>query len=162
MEYIHPSPLLAHASRSDEPKSSPNCYQPDSRVRHSWWCSHVAIASKRFVGLLGDHEAVRFWLFASLVALMVMFSPIVWYHHSTLLLLPLVALIVGANRQDRVIGVSLLLVIQFERVFDYAVMHVALPVLVAHVGLSLAAIAIYLKHWRTASTDFVRPALRGS
>ena len=88
---------------------------------------------------------LRVYLFFCLGALMVFFSPLVWYHHSVLLLLPLLGLILTGSRLSRLLGLAVIGLIQVDRVFEHTVVFLALPVLVAHIALLAAVIWAYLR-----------------
>ncbi len=77
----------------------------------------------------------RLWWYSLYVLCMVIFSPLVWYHHSVYLLLPLAALFVRPTFSR--IGVVCLFLFQIERVFDWFIRPVALPVLFGHLILLL-------------------------
>ena len=76
---------------------------------------------------------------------MVIFSPLVWYHHLVLLLLPLALLLVHSSRNLRVLGLIIMILIQFERFFNYYVQWFPLPVFVAYVLLFFVYILTFVK-----------------
>jgi hypothetical protein len=83
----------------------------------------------------------RLWLFALFNVWMVLSSPLLWYHHNVLLVVPL--LLLAANR-IRVLGVPgewaalmVVLVLQVERLFEREVIGAPLPILAAHALLLL-------------------------
>jgi alpha-1,2-mannosyltransferase len=82
-----------------------------------------------------DHRSARRWLFGLFLIAMVVSSPLVWYHHSLFLLLPLVQLILSASRVYAGLGVALVFVLQMGRLFEYGWKPIALPVLFAQVSL---------------------------
>jgi len=57
----------------------------------------------------------RPWFFGLVISLMVMASPIVWYHHYTLLLFPILALVLHEHGHTQRLGLAALLLIQSER-----------------------------------------------
>jgi len=73
----------------------------------------------------------RLALFLAMLTLTVFFSPLVWYHHAALLLLPLGALIWHPSPRRQVGGLVLLLLVQSNRLFEYTVVWMAFPALVA-------------------------------
>ncbi|MDY0018799.1 MAG: glycosyltransferase family 87 protein [Anaerolineae bacterium] len=96
----------------------------------------------------GETKALRFWVFTTLVALMVFFSPLVWYHHSVFLLLPLAALLLHRSRVYGVVGLSLLSLIQLDRVFEHFVMRAGVPVLLAQGVLIGVLLGMSFAEWR--------------
>jgi len=95
-------------------------------------------------------KPLRLWLFVSLLTVIVFFSPLVWYHHSTFLILPLTALILYHSRIHFAIGTSLILLIQLERLFEHIFGRVALPALLAQIILMGIVISIFFKDWWAA------------
>jgi len=91
---------------------------------------------------------LKMWLFAAMNMLMVVFSPLVWYHHSIFLLLPLVLLLFHRSGAYWAAGMGLLLIIQAERLIEHMTGPVGVAVLFAHLALAVAAISIYLDGWR--------------
>lgn len=73
-----------------------------------------------FTGLLipPDGQQPRRWLFALLVSLMTISSPLVWYHHGVFILLPLVWLLVHPRPFYFTSGVVILLLIQGEYIYE--------------------------------------------
>ena len=72
------------------------------------------------------------WLFMALLTVIVFFSPLVWYHHSTLLLLPLCALLLSPSRVSFITGLSLVFILQAERLFEQFVTRAAYPIVATH------------------------------
>lgn len=70
----------------------------------------------------------RLWEFSLLTVTMTLFSPLVWYHHSIFLILPLTLLLLHSNRRYALLGIGLLFVIQFERLFEYKIANFAVPI----------------------------------
>jgi hypothetical protein len=93
---------------------------------------------------------LRLHLFFCLVALMVLFSPLVWYHHSVLLLLPLAGLFLTRSRLAPAVGLAIIGMIQVNRLFEHTVAFIALPALTAHMVLLGAVIMAYVKEWRAS------------
>ena len=92
-------------------------------------------------------RALRFRLYAASVAVMAFFSPLVWYHHSTLFLLPIAALMVD-SRSWVVAGTAVaVLAIQSNRIFEQFVAPVALPVLAGHLLVVGLALVTLLADW---------------
>lgn len=101
---------------------------------------------------------LRLYLFFCLAAVMVTFSPLVWYHHSVLLLLPLAGLFLAEPRLAPTIGLAIIGMIQVDRLFEHTVAFVALPVLIAHILLLVTVILLYLGQWTMARrADSPRP-----
>ncbi len=96
----------------------------------------------------GDTKSLRFWVFTTLVTLMVFFSPLVWYHHSVFLILPLAALLLHKSRVYSVIGLSVLSLIQLDRVFEHFVARAGVPVLLAQGVLIGVLLAVSFAEWR--------------
>lgn len=112
--------------------------------------AHKALLAGAVLALLGTSYARRgetptgrLWLFNALLLVMIVSSPLLWYHHSTFLLLPLLALIAQRETRPAALGIALLLVIQLERLFEYGVIEAALPVLAAHAVLIAAVVRAY-------------------
>lgn len=100
-------------------------------------------------GLLipGRSGGLRFQLLLSLLALMIVSSPLVWYHHSVFLLLPLAALLLEGSAANLCLVGSMVLLVQLDRAFEYVAARVALPVALAHLVLTGALIHSYLTQW---------------
>jgi alpha-1,2-mannosyltransferase len=84
------------------------------------------------------------WLFMALAIIAVVFSPLVWYHHSTFLLLPLMALLVSPRKAVFVLGLGLVFVLQGERLFEQFVTLTAYPVVISQLCLLAVVVIIYL------------------
>ena len=89
-------------------------------------------------------EFTRLWEFALLLTLMTIFSPLVWYHHSIFLIIPLLLLLLSPIRLYVVFGIGILFIIQFERLFEYLIVPFAMPILLSHFILLGLGIWIYL------------------
>jgi hypothetical protein len=74
----------------------------------------------------------RLLLFATLLTVIVVFSPLVWYHHSVFLALPIVLLLGAPDARTRWLALAALVLIQFDRVFEHVFTRHAWPVLLAH------------------------------
>lgn len=83
--------------------------------------------------------AERLWFFVSFLMLAIVFSPLLWYHHSTFLLLPLLPLL-ARGRGSFALAIGLMLLIQSQRFFEEVVFPAAFPVVAAH--LFIAAVAV--------------------
>lgn len=94
-----------------------------------------------------EAKALQGWLFVSLIALMTIFSPLVWYHHNTFLLLPLVWLMATGRRSHLGIAIGAATCIQAERLFEQVVGRVSIPVLLGQLAITGAVAAIYLRGW---------------
>ena len=127
----------------------------------SWWTSSlIPVANKVLlfiaVGTLSlwawrmDHNTRkrRLWLFACFQIIMVLFSPLVWYHHFVFLLFPLVLLSSESSFAVRSIGVTSMTLIQAERYWEAMVRAIPWPCLVA-----------LLLMFATAYVCFIRPPL---
>ncbi len=90
-------------------------------------------------------KAARIWFFLVLLVLMVFFSPLVWYHHSGLLLLPLLVLFYLKERGYFALGLLILALIQVERVFEQFVEPFAYPVFLAQLILLGVLIGAYVQ-----------------
>jgi len=82
-----------------------------------------------------DRRPTTPWLFGLFLIAMVVSSPLVWYHHSVFLLLPLAQLVLSASRVYAELGVTLVFALQMERIFEYSWKPIALPVLFAHMAM---------------------------
>jgi len=91
----------------------------------------------------------RLWEFALLSVIMTLFSPLVWYHHSVFLILPLLILLLYSNHRYVVIGIGIIFVIQFERLFEYKITNFAWPISLAGFLLLGLGIWIYYSDWRS-------------
>jgi len=91
------------------------------------------------------HRDTRLHLFSALIVATVVFSPLVWYHHSLLLLLPIATLLFHSVRSYVVAGVIVLFLIQANRAFEYSVMQAPVPVVIAHLVLLTASVLAYLQ-----------------
>jgi len=85
------------------------------------------------------------WLFTTILVITVFFSPLVWYHHSVLLLLPLTLLLLRQSKISFAVGMGLISLIQIDRSFEYITKNAAMPVLLAHSILLGIVIAIFLQ-----------------
>ena len=81
----------------------------------------------------------RAWSFVAFVMLSVVFSPLVWYHHAVLLVLPLVMLFFQGGVLCA-LGAASLLLIQFERPFETFVRVSPIPMLVGQLLLIVAIV----------------------
>jgi alpha-1,2-mannosyltransferase len=82
----------------------------------------------------------RLSLFAAFGALGTLASPLIWYHHLVFLLPGLGVLVADRSRRMAALGVSCLLAIQIERLWETAVDGFPLPAAVGMVGLTAGAI----------------------
>ena len=85
----------------------------------------------------------RLLLFNLLLGLMVIASPIVWYHHSTLLLFPILTIILDKRRCVRWLGLAAILLIQSERALEASALPAGLAALVGQVTIVLLLIILY-------------------
>jgi alpha-1,2-mannosyltransferase len=86
----------------------------------------------------------RIWLFACFQILTVVFSPLLWYHHFTFLLFPLLLFLRGPSSAIRGLGVISITLIQAERYFEAVVRAIAWPSLVAILMMLIVAYACYM------------------
>ena len=96
-------------------------------------------------------KQTRMWLFGALVALMTISPPIVWYHHSALLLLPLIFIMRIKPYASMGIGLITIALIQGNRFFELNVERYAIFSLLAHLILTSVMVATYFKmvnFWR--------------
>lgn len=84
----------------------------------------------------------RIWWFSLYLSIMVIFSPLVWYHHSVYLLLPLA--LIFASPSLSWVGILCVFLLQAERAFDWFVWPVALPVLSGHMILLIVMLGMAL------------------
>ncbi|MHB0856131.1 MAG: glycosyltransferase family 87 protein [Anaerolineae bacterium] len=80
-----------------------------------------------------NDAATRLDLYALLTLCMVFFSPLVWYHHSVYLLVPLLALVARHHGHGLALALGAMALIQTERLFEQVVVRLPLPVLAAHI-----------------------------
>ena len=73
----------------------------------------------------------RLWEFVLLLVIMTLFSPLVWYHHSLFLIVPLIILFLHPSRSYAVLSVMLVFVIQSQRLFEYTFSDSVWPVAAA-------------------------------
>jgi hypothetical protein len=99
------------------------------------------------------HSDVSRWLFLAWVALLVVASPLVWYHHPTVLLLPLTLLLLHSRRSLAFAGVVLAL-LQADRLFEWLVFPAGLPACVAEWALLAGLLVIC---WKGFQRGFERP-----
>lgn len=90
----------------------------------------------------------RLWLFNAFITTMVVFSPLVWYHHSVFLLLPIATLLLDRNILHRGLGVVVLLLIQSEKVFEHYLVPFPWPILLAHIILVITSLYMTYKTTR--------------
>lgn len=96
----------------------------------------------------------RAWLFGSFVMVMVIGSPLVWYHHSVFLLIPLAISLQYKSRSWLGLGLGVLLLIQVDRFFEFATLRYAAPVVVAHFLMIIALAVTYFQgHHSTSGTQ---------
>lgn len=90
-------------------------------------------------GLRTDPDQIdarwRLWYSSLFIGVMVVGAPLVWYHHAVLLLVPLVALLHASHPIAIGAGIGALLLFQGERLFEAIGGGIAVPALLAHVGL---------------------------
>jgi hypothetical protein len=87
----------------------------------------------------------RLWLFGGLVVLMTISPPLVWYHHSALLLIPLIFMLRFKPYAAMGIGLIAIALIQGNRFFELNVERYAILSLLAHLTLISAMVVIYFK-----------------
>ena len=90
----------------------------------------------------------RLYLSSMLLVIMVIESPLVWYHHWVLILLPLALLLVQDLRGSGRFALRLLVLMQLERVFEVVAIYLALPVLLAAFILIGKLLLLYWRDWR--------------
>ncbi len=90
-----------------------------------------------------ERTATRLLLFNLLIGLMVIASPIVWYHHSTLLLFPVLTIILDKSHHVRWLGLAAMLLIQSERALGADVLPAGLVALVGQTVVLLVLIILY-------------------
>lgn len=100
-------------------------------------------------GLRTDPQRIdarwRLWYISLFVGVMVIGSPLVWYHHVTLLLVPLTALLYAPNPVAVAAGVGALLLFQGERLFEAMSGLSAVPALLAQLGIVLAMLWLWYR-----------------
>lgn len=87
----------------------------------------------------------RLWYIALFIGVMVAGSPLVWYHHATLLLVPLVALLNTPDTFAMGAGISALLLFQGERLFEAMSGLPAMPAVLAQVGIVLVTLWLWYR-----------------
>lgn len=87
------------------------------------------------------------WFFGLLITTMVLFSPLVWYHHSIYLIFPMALLSLFSSGKYINIGIGLLFLMQIERLFENYVFNFPLPVAIAEYTLLGLGIWIYIKEF---------------
>lgn len=87
------------------------------------------------------------WFFGLLITTMVLFSPLVWYHHSIYLIFPMALLSFYSSGKYKNIGIGLLFLIQIERFFENYVLNFPLPVAIAEYALLGLGIWIFIKEF---------------
>jgi len=93
----------------------------------------------------------RLYLSSMLLIIMVIESPLVWYHHWVFVMLPLALVLVrdwGAQGRS---ALWLLVLTNLERLFEVAVIWLALPVLLAALILLGRLVLLYWRDWRPSS-----------
>jgi hypothetical protein len=88
---------------------------------------------------------VNVWLYTAIIVTFVLFSPLVWYHHSTLLLLPFTLLLASPHRAVFISGLCLIIVLQAERLFEQHITLTAYPVVFVHLALLGIVCSLYFK-----------------
>lgn len=93
-------------------------------------------------------KSFRFCLYGAFVTTMTLSSPLVWYHHSMFLLIPLLSLL--SYNKPFLVHWALIIVfaIQMNRVFEFVVERYALLVLLAHLCLIGLMIRIALENFK--------------
>lgn len=81
------------------------------------------------------------WFFAALLAVVIFFSPLLWFHHALFLTLPLV-LLLNYNQKTFTWGAGILLLFQVNRLFEGLVFYMALPAMVG--GVALIFVCLWL------------------
>lgn len=90
-------------------------------------------------------KQTRLWIFGALVVLMTISSPLVWYHHSALLLIPLIFIMRAKSNVLMGIGLIAMALIQGTRFFELNVSRYAVPTLLAHFILISIMVTVLFK-----------------
>jgi hypothetical protein len=93
-------------------------------------------------------KQARAWLFGAFVMVMMISSPLVWYHHSVFLLIPILISVKYKNYFWGFLMLVIILLIQVDRLFEFVKLRYAAPVLVAHLILIVALIATYFQNYK--------------
>jgi alpha-1,2-mannosyltransferase len=94
-------------------------------------------------GVLSKEQ--KFWLFNIFIVLMVIFSPLVWYHHLVFFLLPIAALLViNEHWIFRISGLFALSLIQIVRPFEHYIIRFPWPILMAQILLLVITLIMLL------------------
>jgi Glycosyltransferase family 87 len=89
---------------------------------------------------------INIWVYAGIISALVIFSPLVWYHHTTLLLLPLTLLLASPVKTAAATGLGLMFLIQAERLFEQEVSLTAYPMVLAHILLLGMVSVMYVQN----------------
>ncbi len=90
----------------------------------------------------------RLYLSSMLLIIMVVQSPLVWYHHWAFVTLPLALLLVQDLASEGRFALRLLVLMHLERVFEVVAIYLALPVLLAAFILLGKLLFLYGRDWR--------------
>lgn len=147
---IHPSrnnhSILALATRVF-PKIGLQGYDAMLTIGHKF-AGLIVVGAMLFPNVtVRPSQSLRFCQFALLLLAMTLFSPLVWYHHSMFLIVPIVLLFLQDNNNYSIAGIALILLIQLERLFENKVVNFPFPILVAHYVLLGLVLTIYVKTW---------------
>jgi len=105
--------------------------------------------------LKNPSKSLRLSQFALLLLAMTLFSPLVWYHHSIFLIVPIVLLFLRSENYSSIISIVLVLLIQFERFFEDRIINFPLPVFLAHYLLLGVVLYMYFKDWFKYKADLL-------
>ncbi|WP_254536203.1 glycosyltransferase family 87 protein [Halomarina litorea] len=100
------------------------------------------------------------WFLAGLSTAVVALSPLVWYHHGTLLLFPLVALLTAREGWVRAVGLLAAFLVQADRIVEQAFIgwgvlpRVGVPMLAAQLLVLVVASGLYLRAWRDGPSEW--------
>ncbi len=100
-------------------------------------------------------KSLRLSQFVLLLLAMTLFSPLIWYHHSMFLIVPIILLLQRSDDHYSLISISLVLLIQLERFFEDKVINFPLPIFLAQYMLLGIMISMYFKDWFAYKADLV-------
>lgn len=124
---------------------------------HKWLFLGLILAILAFAMFQKKRSKQTDWHYLALFTSIIIFSPLVWLHHSVFLVFPIIFLF-GHNKFSRTIGIISLFLIQATRLFEANIVQVAYPVLLGH--FLIMALLLYLIVFdRSASLEIASQGL---